>query len=247
MNIDISEKVVVITGSSRGIGSKLVSAFAKENAKVVINYFNNYESAIKLYKEVKKTNADCILVKADVTNQKDVQLLYGKTIEAFGQVDILINNAGVCSDNLLFMMKTSQWQHVMNTNLNSVYYCCKIFSKAMIKAKQGKIINIASLKGQLGSEGQTNYSASKAGMIGFSKALAKELGTFNISVNVVCPGFIVTDLNRHNRKKVEKAKEMSVLSIENCLNDLVGFILYLSSDAIKGVSGQIFNIDSRLN
>jgi 3-oxoacyl-[acyl-carrier protein] reductase len=246
MIVDVSDKVVVITGSSRGIGREMAKKFAKENAKVVINYLKSYEDALNLYEEIKTYNTNCIMVKADVTKQDDVKKICTETIKEFSQVDILINNAGVCSDNLIPMMTEKQWSRVIEVNLNGVFLCSRIFSKEMIKNRQGKIINIASLSGQLGSEGQTNYSASKAGIIGFTKALAKELGKFNISVNAVCPGFIVTDLNRHSEKMKKIAEEMSVMQVQTLLDELLSFVIYISSPEFKNISGQIFNVDSRI-
>lgn len=246
MIVDVRDKVIVITGSSRGIGREMVKRFAQEDAKVVINYLNSYEDALKLYKEITEHNKNCIMVKADVTKQSEVKLLCEETIKAFGQVDVLINNAGMCSDNLIPMMTERQWKQVIDVNLNSVFLCSRIFAKEMMKKRQGKVINITSLKGQLGSEGQTNYSASKAGIIGFTKALAKELGMFNISVNAVCPGFIVTDLNRHNSKKKAIAEKMSTLGVNGSLEDLLNFMIYISSEKFNYVSGRVFNVDSRI-
>ena len=246
MIIDISDKVIVVTGSSRGIGMEIVKRLAQENAKVVINYRNSESDALNTHEEIKKFNKNCIVVKADVTNQDDVKRLCQTAIEAFGHVDILINNAGMCSDNLIPIMSEKQWKSVIDVNLNSVFLCSRRFAREMIKKRQGKIINIASLKGQLGSEGQVNYSASKAGVIGFTKALAKELGKFNISVNAVCPGFIITDLNRHNENKRKIAENMSAMKCQNSLVDLLDFIVYISSDNFNSVSGRVFNIDSRL-
>lgn len=246
MIVDVRDKVIVITGSSRGIGREMVKRFAQENAKVVINYLNSYEEAFKLYKEIAEYNSNCIMLKADVTKQSEVKVLCKETIKAFGQVDVLINNAGMCSDNLIPMMTENQWKQVIDVNLNSVFLCSRIFAKEMMKKRQGKIINIASLKGQLGSEGQTNYSASKAGVIGFTKALAKELGRFSVSVNAVCPGFIRTDLNRNNKNKVNIAREMSALNEWNGLEDLLNFVVYVTSDKFKHVSGRVMNLDSRI-
>lgn len=246
MIVDVSNKVVVITGSSRGIGKEVTMRFAQEQAKVVINYLNSYKEALDLYEEIHEFNKDVILVKADVTKQNDVKILCYETIKAFGRVDVLINNAGMCSDNLIPLMTEEQWKQVIDVNLNSLFLCCRVFAKEMIKKHQGKIINIASIKGQLGSEGQTNYSASKAGVIGFTKALAKELGVFNISANAVCPGFVVTDLNRNNHKKREIAEEMSALEVGSSLEDLLSFLIYLSSQKMNSVSGRVFNIDSRI-
>ena len=199
MMIDISDKVIVITGSSRGIGRELAIALAKENAKVVINYLNSELAARKLYEEITSYNTNCLLVKADITKLEDVSKLYHKTIDSYGKVDVLINNAGICDDNMIQLMSEKQWRKVLDVNLTGAYLCSRTFSKTMIKQKSGKIINIASLKGQEGCESQVNYSASKAGLIGFTKALAKEFGKYNITVNGVCPGFIVTDLNRLKR------------------------------------------------
>lgn len=246
MYIDLSDKVIVITGASGGIGKKLAERFSDENAKLVLNYNTNYDNAIKIYNNIKSKNKECLLVQADVTNYEDVKKLCKKTIEAYGKIDVLINNAGICSDNLITMLRTSEWNNVINTNLNSVFLCSKVFSKEMIKRGHGKIINIASLKGQLGSEGQTNYSASKAGVIGFTKALAKELGNFNISVNAVCPGYICTDLNKDNDYKKKASKDMSVMDVDKNLVELSDFLIYLSSDKINYVSGRVFNIDSRI-
>ncbi|MCT4686739.1 SDR family NAD(P)-dependent oxidoreductase [Vallitalea sp.] len=246
MQIDISNKVIVVTGSSRGIGSEMIKCFAKENASIVINYNRSVEEATKLFKEIKKHNSKCIVVKADVTKCNEVRYLLDKTLEAFGRVDILINNAGICDDNLIPLMTEEKWKHVIDINLNSIFLCCKIFAKEMMKKKYGKIFNITSLKGQIGSEGQTNYSAAKAGTIGFTKALAKEIGSYNVSVNAISPGYIVTDLNRNNINKSNIANGMNVMMYPNSLNDLLNFMVFACSDHFQSVSGRVFNLDSRL-
>ncbi|MCI8962302.1 MAG: SDR family NAD(P)-dependent oxidoreductase [Eubacterium sp.] len=246
MNICLEKKVIVITGSSRGLGKELVIHFAKEGANVVINYCKQKECALELYAKVREINSNCLVVQADVTKEKDVQELYKKVIGKYNKIDVLINNAGKCSDNYIPFMDFNQWNDVITTNLNSIYWCCRAFTKKMIACGGGKIINIASLKGQLGSEGQCNYSASKAGVIGLTKSLAKELGYFGISVNAVCPGFVVTDLNRENSDKAEIAEKMSVLKNNRSLEDLLAFLTILSSDSLAGISGQVFNLDSRI-
>ncbi len=246
MNNELSNKVVVVTGSSRGIGRELIIKLALEGASVVINYKDNYEKALKLFRYVNNFNKKCLLVQADVSKEDEVKRLYKETIEKFNSVDVLINNAGICSDNYIQFMSLEQWDEVINTNLRSVFLCSRIFSKAMIKRRHGKIINVSSIKGLLGSEGQCNYSASKAGVVGLTKSLAKELGAFNISVNAICPGFIVTDLNRESSNKARIAQEMSVLNVNNSLNDLLNFVVYMSSEKLKGVSGQVFSLDSRI-
>lgn len=246
MEIDISGKVIVITGSSKGIGSEMIKRFAKEKAKVVINYNNSKDEALGLYDAIKEDNPNCIVVKADITKKSEVEVLCKETIKSFGKIDVLVNNAGICDDNIITFLKEDQWNRVINVNLTGTYLCSKIFSKEMIKRKQGKIINIASLKGQIGYEGQSNYAASKAGIIGFTKSLAKELGNFNISVNCICPGFIITDLNRHNGIKKDSAEKSSVLNYQYALDDLLNIVIYMSSNLLLGTSGRVFNLDSRV-
>ena len=246
MIIDLSSKVVVITGSSRGIGRELAKAFAKENASVVMNYCNSSAEAKKLLDEITSGNRNCIKVKADITCPHDVTKLYEATMQTFGKVDILINNAGICNDNIINNMDLKQWQRVIDVNLTGTFLCSKVFSNEMMRQSNGKIINIASFIGEAGSAGQVNYSASKAGVIGLTKSLAKELGQYNVAVNAVCPGFILTDLNRHCYRKEQIAKAKSVLSINSLMQDLIDFMLFASSDHFSGISGQVFHLDSRI-
>ena len=246
MLIDISNKVVVITGASKGIGRSLAKKFAEEKAKIVINYYHSERDAYELYNEIIQFNKQCLLIKADVTNATDVKRFYHETIKCFDHIDVLINNAGICDDNPIHLMPYEQWERVINVNLSGPFICSKEFSKAMLQQKKGKIINIASLKGQEGCAGQVNYSSSKAGLIGFTKALAKELGQYNIAVNAVCPGFIVTDLNRHDIKKQCIAMQRSILPHKDQLSNLINFIVFMASDLFDGASGQIYNIDSRI-
>ena len=149
MNNELSNKVVVVTGSSRGIGRELIIKLALEGASVVINYKDNYEKALKLFRYVNNFNKKCLLVQADVSKEDEVKRLYKETIEKFNSVDVLINNAGICSDNYIQFMSLEQWDEVINTNLRSVFLCSRIFSKAMIKRRHGKIINVSSIKGLL--------------------------------------------------------------------------------------------------
>lgn len=246
MEINVTNKVVVITGASKGLGAELARMYAKLKAKVVINYNNSYKDAKMLYDEITVYNNNILILKADLTKKDEVIHLYNETISTFGTIDVLINNAGTCSDNLIPMMTEKQWRDVLDINLTGLFLCCRFFSKEMIKRKNGKIINIASLKGQLGSEGQVNYSASKAGVIGFTKALAKELGMYGISVNAVCPGYIKTDLNSKSNNKNKIAHSMSTHPIEFSLHDFLNFMTFISSDLIKSVNGRVFNIDSRI-
>lgn len=246
MKLDLGKKIVVITGASRGLGKALAIAFAKEGACVIGNYHSNEEEAKKTLNILQKYSSNSSMICTDVTCDADVKKMYSYVIEKYGKVDILINNAGINSDGYVNLMSKEKWDSVINTNLTGIFLCTRYFSKNMIKNKNGRIINIASLKGQLGSEGQANYAASKAGVIGYSRSLAKELGKTGVSVNVVCPGYIKTDLNRDNTYKSQVAIQMSAMSTEHSLEDYINFTLFLASDCLKGVSGQVFNIDSRI-
>ena len=246
MKVKFDNKVVVITGASRGLGKALAIAFAKAGAKVVANYRSNKIEAHNTLIELQKYNVDNSMICADVTRDEEVNEMYSYVMKKYGKVDVLINNAGINSDDYVNLMSKDKWDRVINTNLTGVFLCTRYFSKNMIKNKNGKIINIASLKGQLGSEGQANYAASKAGVIGYSRSLAKELGETGVSINVVCPGYIKTDLNCNNSYKTQIANQMSAMSTEYSLDDYINFTLFLASDYLKGVSGQVFNVDSRI-
>lgn len=246
MRVDISNKVVVITGASKGIGRELARTFATEKAKIVINYNRSEKEALDLYNEISQICKESIIVKADIADEYEVENMYNVVIEKFGRIDILINNAGIKCDEHISDISALSWKKVIDVNLTGTFLCSSIFSRAMIKQRSGKIINIASIKGQIGGEDQISYSSSKAGVIGLTKSFAKDLGEFNISVNAVCPGFIETNLNKSDQQKQNNAKLSSLLSIETALDDLVKFMIFLSSDAMLGVSGRIFNIDSRL-
>ncbi len=246
MEINLQDKVILVTGSSRGIGRAMAVRCAYEGAAVVVNYHENRQAAEEVCGLLESHHSKYLLVKADVTKESDVVRLHKETLQKFGRIDILINNAGKCDDDYIQFMSLSRWQEIINVNLTSAYLCSRVVSRSMIAERKGNIINIASLKGQLGSEGQCNYAASKAGIIGLTKSLAKEMGNFGVAVNAVCPGYITTDLNRGNTNKVQIAERMSTLSYKGALDDFLSFIVLLCSDAICGISGQAFNLDSRI-
>lgn len=246
MNVDLSGKVIVITGSSKGIGSQMAKRLSNEGATVIINYFRSPKEAQRVETDIRTNGGICSVIKADVTNWDEVVTMRNKVIKTYGKVDVLLNNAGICKDGYSTILPLESWKEVLNTNLTSVFLTSKCFSRDMIRQRNGKIINIASLKGELGSEGQTNYSASKAGVIGFTKSLAKELGNWNISVNAVCPGYIKTDLNKNSQYKEALSKQRSVLRNTDYMEELLNFITYLSSDYFNSTSGRIFRLDSRI-
>ena len=221
MEINLQDKVILVTGSSRGIGRAMAVRCAYEGAAVVVNYHENRQAAEEVCGLLESHHSKYLLVKADVTKESDVVRLHKETLQKFGRIDILINNAGKCDDDYIQFMSLSRWQEIINVNLTSAYLCSRVVSRSMIAERKGKIINIASLKGQLGSEGQCNYAASKAGIIGLTKSLAKEMGNFGVAVNAVCPGYITTDLNRGNTNKVQIEESISTLSYKRALEDFL--------------------------
>jgi acetoacetyl-CoA reductase len=201
----LKDKVAIVTGSSRGLGRAIASELSDHGAKVVINYYQSKEPAEALAAELKKKGGECIVVQAGVAHPDECARLVEETVKAFGGVDILINNAGVNRDRTIRRMTAEEWREVIATDLDSVFYCTYAAVPHMIERGGGRIVNMASIVGQMGNPGQSNYAAAKAGIIGFSKSAAQELARFNISVNALCPGFIETDMVINLTEDVQKA------------------------------------------
>ncbi len=195
MNLGLQGKVALVTGGSGGIGAAVVLALARAGAAVVINYHRQKEAAAEVLREVESCGGRGLLYQADVTRLEDCEKMMKVTLDHFGRIDILINNAGIRRDNLLVLMKTEDWEAVTDTNLKGVFNCCKAILRPLLKQKSGgKIINISSVAGITGNSGQTNYAAAKAGVIAFTKSLAMEMGKRGITVNAVAPGLIETKM-----------------------------------------------------
>jgi len=211
--IHLTEKVAIVTGGSRGLGRGIALKLASLGATVVVNYRSNETEANTTVTLIQEAGGNALAVQADVTNAEDVKNLIKETKSQFGRIDILVNNAGITQDNLLMMMKEDQWNDVISTNLTSVFNCSKAVLRPMLKGKQGgRIINITSISGLVGQAGQTNYSASKAGIIGFTKALAKEIGGKQVTVNAVAPGIVMTELTESMKEEwLEQYKEVAAL------------------------------------
>ena len=237
-------KVALVTGASRGIGRAIALRLASEGAKVAINYAGNTAKAEAVKAEIEQNGGEAILVQADVSDSASVDAMIAQVVEAFGQIDILVNNAGITRDGLMMRMKDEDFDAVINTNLKGVFYCTKVVSKLMMKKRSGRIINMASVVGLMGNAGQTNYAAAKAGVIGFSKSAAKELASRGITVNMVAPGFIATDMTAEMK---DKAKEMTLAGIPlkrmGEPEDVANAVLFLASDNASYITGQTINVD----
>lgn len=237
-------KVAIVTGASRGIGLEIARQFALAGAKVVITG-RNPESLQKSAKQLQDETAGSIMaVVADVAIVDDTVQLVKETLAAFGQIDILVNNAGITRDNILLRLSEDDWDSVLNTNLKGAFNCIKACTRSMMKIRSGVIVNISSVVGIIGNAGQVNYAASKAGMIGMTKSVAKELSSRNIRVNAVAPGFIETNMTA---ELPEKTREELLASIPlkrlGQPKEVADLVLFLSSEKAQYITGQVVNVD----
>ena len=238
----LKDQVAIVTGASRGIGKAAALALASQGAKVVVNYARSSDAAEATVQEITAAGGEAIAIQADVSQGEAVDNLIKLTLEKFGRIDVLVNNAGITKDTLLLRMKPEQWQAVIDLNLTGVFLCTKAVSKTMLKQRSGRIINIASVAGQMGNPGQANYSAAKAGVIGFTKTVAKELANRGVTVNAVAPGFIETDMT-HDLKSDDIIKFIP-LGRYGKAEEVAGTIRFLASDpAAAYITGQVFNVD----
>lgn len=237
-------KTALVTGASRGIGRAVAVALAAAGAKVAVNYAGNDAAAEETKAAIEAVGGAAILVKADIANREEVEEMVKKTAEAFGQIDILVNNAGITRDGLLMRMKDEDFDAVINTNLKGVYYATKAVTKLMMKKRYGRIINMASVVGLTGNAGQANYAAAKAGVIGFSRTVAKELASRGITCNMVAPGLIATDMTKDLPEKAKEAMLASIpLGRAGQPEDVAQAVLFLASDNASYITGQVINVD----
>lgn len=238
------EKIALITGASRGIGKQIAITLAKEGYNISLNCRKQSEEVIKIKEEIESYNVDCLVVEGDVSKFEDAEKITRQTIEAFGRIDVLVNNAGITKDMLLLRMKEEDFKSVIDVNLCGTFNMTKNVSSYMMKARSGRIINLASVVGISGNAGQSNYAASKAGIIGFTKSLAKELASRNILVNAIAPGFISTDMTNVLKDDVKtKILEQIPLRREGTVEDVANVVKFLASDDSKYITGQTINID----
>lgn len=237
-------KTAIITGGSRGIGKGIVEIFAKHGANIAFTYSSSSEAALLVEKEVAQLGVKVKSYKSDAANFEQSQELATQVLEDFGSIDILVNNAGITKDNLLMRMSEEDFDKVMEVNLKSVFNMTKAVQRTMLKQRKGSIINMSSVVGVKGNAGQSNYAASKAGIIGFSKSIALELGSRNIRTNVIAPGFIETEMTgKLDEKMVEAWRSAIPLKRGGTSDDVANVCVFLASDLSAYVTGQVLNVD----
>ena len=242
--MNLKGKTVLITGGSRGIGRAIALAFAEEGTNVIINYTSDEENAKDVIKEIEKFGVKGLAVRANISKAEEVNSMFDKIKEDFDMIDVLINNAGITRDSLFIGMKEKDWDEVIEVNLKGMFLCTKAVIRKMLRQRYGRIVNISSVVGVVGNPGQANYCASKAGVIGFTKSLAREVASRNITVNAIAPGFIKTDMTDALPEDI-KESVMGTIPMGRYGNpeDIANIAVFLSSDKAGYITGQIIHID----
>ncbi len=240
-------RAAIVTGASRGIGAAIACRLARDGFSVVVNYKNDEQAAGSVVQAISQMGAQAVAVRADVADYSEVVKMAGATVEKFGRIDVLVNNAGIARDALVQSMTEEAWDEVIDTNLKGVFLCSKAVLKTMRKQRAGRIINIASIVGQQGRRGQANYAAAKAGVIAFSKSLAQELAPWQVTVNAVAPGFTETGmtgcLTEQARAKILERVPLGRLCLPE---EVAAMVSFLASKEAEYISSQVFNVDCRV-
>lgn len=243
-NLDLSGKVALITGGSRGIGKAIAKAFASTGAYVAITYANSSSSAEQVTKEIKELGSDALSIQANSSDFNRANEVIDEVVQKWGKIDILVNNAGITRDGLILRMTEDQWDQVIETNLKGIFNYSKAVARPMMKIRGGSIINMGSIVGLTGNSGQSNYAASKAGLVGFTKSYAKELASRNIRANVVAPGYIITDMtDALDEKVLEGIKEATPLGRAGNVEEVAATCLFLASDLSSYITGEVIRVD----
>jgi 3-oxoacyl-[acyl-carrier protein] reductase len=245
--IDLSGKSAVVTGGSRGIGKAIATRLARQGADVAFSYKGNQAAADATAGELGALGRKALAVQADVTDPASADALVKQALEAFGKVDILVNNAGITRDDLIMRMSPDMWREVLETNLFGAFYATKAVTRPMLKAKGGRIVNITSVSGQAGQMGQANYSSAKAGLIGLTKATARELASRGITCNAVAPGFVLTELTQSLPEDLQKQIiERTPLGRFGTVDEIADAVAFLASDEARYITGQVLAVDGGL-
>ncbi|MEX0747014.1 MAG: 3-oxoacyl-[acyl-carrier-protein] reductase [Rhodothermales bacterium] len=247
MKIDLTGKSALVTGGTRGIGKAIVEALASAGARVAFTYRSSTAEADALRQELESKGSACAAFQGDVSEMAVAEEAVTSVVQSWGAIDILVNNAGITRDGLMLRMSEDDWDAVINTNLKSVFNFCKAAYRPMMKQRGGKIVNLSSIVGVIGNPGQTNYAASKAGIIGFSKSLAKELGSRGVTVNVVAPGYVETDMTAKLGDAAKQAMLGAVaLGRPATPQDVANAVVFLASPAADYITGQVLHVDGGL-
>ena len=245
--IDLSGKSAVVTGGSRGIGKAIALRLAKQGADISFSYRGNADAAKATVAEIEGVGRRALSVQADVTQPEAAEELIKAALDAYEKVDILVNNAGITRDDLIMRMKPEDWRDVLETNLFGAFWTLKAVTRPMLRAKSGRIINITSVSGQAGQMGQANYSSAKAGLIGLTKAAARELGSRGITVNAVAPGFVLTELTQDLPTELQQmAIDRTPLGRFGTTEEMAYAVAFLASDEAAYITGQVLAVDGGL-
>ncbi len=244
---DLSGKVALVTGGSRGIGRSICTQLAEQGAAVAINYNQSAEQATDLKQKIEAAGGKAITVQADVRKPEDAERMIEETVAGLGRLDVLVNNAGFNRDTLILRMSLDDWDEVMELNLRAVFICTKAALRTMMKQRWGRIINIGSVSGLAGNAGQANYAAAKAGLVGFTRAVAREMGSRNITSNLVMPGLVITELTKDIRKEIKEGVwQRLIVKRDGKPEDISACVVYLASDEAEYVTGQVLSVDGGL-
>lgn len=240
----LNGKVAVVTGAGRGIGRAIALQFVQYGAKVVVNYRSSLKQVEELLDEIKNSGGEAIAVQADISKEEEAKKLMEAAVKEYGRLDILVNNAGITKDTLLMRMSEEDFTSVLDINLKGTFFCTKHASNIMLKQRSGRIINLSSVSGITGNVGQANYAASKAGVIGFTKAVARELAVRGITVNAVAPGFIETDMTHELSDKIKEANIANIpLKRFGKPEEIAGAVSFLASEAASYITGQVIQVN----